>query len=378
MGPLNGIRVVEMAGIGPGPFCAMLLSDLGAEVIRVDRVAGGGGLPGPLGEISGRGRRSIAVDVKRSEGVTVVLDLAAGADIFIEGFRPGVAERLGIGPDECRQRNPALVYGRITGWGQEGPLSSRAGHDINYVGLTGALHAIGRSGENPVPPLNLVADYGGGAMFLAVGVLAALVERGVSGRGQVVDAAMVDGAALLASPIYQLLAAGFWSDQRGSNLLDGAAPFYDTYQARDGGYLAVGPIEPHFYAQFIVGLGLDLAELPAQLDTATWPVVKEACAERFLTRDRDEWVDHFATSDACVTPVLSLGEAPHHPHNEARGVFVDVAGVLQPGPAPRFDRTPNDPPGPPVLPGADTDEVLGDLGRTPREIVALRAAGIVA
>lgn len=378
MGPLEGIRVLEMAGIGPGPFCGMLLSDLGAEVIRIDRVSPGGGLPAPLGELSGRGRRSIAIDLKQPRGVAIVLDLVATADVFLEGFRPGVAERLGLGPDVCGDRNPLLVYGRMTGWGQDGPLAARAGHDINYVGLTGALHAIGRAGERPVPPLNLVADYGGGAMFLAVGVLAALVERVRSGRGQVVDAAMVDGAALLTSPIYQLFAAGIWADQRGSNILDGAAPFYDTFEAADGRYLAVGPIEPQFYRQMVEGLDLDPGALPAQLDSTTWDEVKAEFAARFLTRSRDEWEAKFAESDACVTPVMSLEEAPLHPHNVARGVFVEIDGVLQPGPAPRFSRTANDTPGPPVPPGKDTDRVLSDLGLGVSDIADLRAAGVVA
>ena len=378
MGPLEGIRVFEMAGIGPGPFCGMLLSDLGAEVTRVDRVSSSGGLPAPLAAISGRGRRSIAVDLKQAGGVAIVLDLVANSDVFIEGFRPGVAERLGLGPDVCRDRNPGLVYGRMTGWGQDGPLAAQAGHDINYVGLTGALHAIGRPGERPVPPLNLVADYGGGALFLAVGVLAALVERGRSGCGQVVDAAMVDGAALLASPLYQLLASGIWSDQRGANILDGAAPFYDTYETADGRYLAVGPIEPQFYRELTVGLGLDLDELPAQLDGSTWAEVKEAFAARFRTRTRDEWEETFAESDACVTPVLSLTEAPHHPHNVARGVFVEIDGVVQPGPAPRFSRTASPVPRPPVTPGTDTDAVLAELGLAESDIADLRAAGVVA
>ena len=378
MGPLEGIRVLEMAGIGPGPFCGMLLSDLGAEVIRIDRVSPGGGLPAPLGELSGRGRRSISVDLKQPRGVAIVLDLVATADVFLEGFRPGVAERLGLGPEVCRVRNPQLVYGRMTGWGQNGPLAARAGHDINYVGLTGALHAIGRAGERPVPPLNLVADYGGGAMFLAVGVLAALVERGRSGRGQVVDAAMVDGAALLTSPIYQLFAAGIWADERGSNILDGAAPFYDTFEAADGRYLAVGPIEPQFYVQMVEGLDLDPGALPAQLDSTTWGEVKAEFAARFLTRSRDEWEAKFADSDACVTPVLSLEEAPLHPHNVAREVFVEIDGVVQPGPAPRFSRTANEIPSPPVPLGKDTDRVLSDLGLGVSDIADLRAAGVVA
>jgi alpha-methylacyl-CoA racemase len=356
----------------------MLLSDLGAEVTRVDRVAARGGLPEPLAALSGRGRRSIAIDLKQPRGVAIVLDLVAAADVFIEGFRPGVADRLGLSPEALWERNAGLVYGHMTGWGQDGPLAARAGHDINYVGLTGALHAIGRGGERPVPPLNLVADYGGGALFLAVGVLAALVERGRSGRGQIVDAAMVDGAALLTSPMYQLLAAGLWSDQRGSNILDGAAPFYDTYETADGRYLAVGPIEPQFYLELVGGLGLDPAGLPAQLDASTWGEVKEVFAGRFRTRTRDEWEAAFAGTDACVTPVLSLTEAPHHPHNVARGVFVEIDGVVQPGPAPRFSRTSNEKPRAPVPPGTDTDQVLSELGLTGSAIADLRVAGVVA
>jgi alpha-methylacyl-CoA racemase len=356
----------------------MLLSDLGAEVIRIDRVAPAGGLPAPLGALSGRGRRSIAIDLKQSRGVAIVLDLVADADVLLEGFRPGVAERLGLGPKVCRARNPGLVYGRITGWGQDGPLAGRAGHDINYVGLTGALHAIGRPDGGPVPPLNLVADYGGGAMFLAVGVLAALVERSRSGHGQVVDAAMVDGAALLASPIYQLFAAGVWADRRGVNMLDGGAPFYDTYETADGRYLAVGPIEPQFYLQLVQGLGLDAAALPAQLDPATWDEVKVVFRARFLTKTRDEWVERFAESDACVTPVLSLAEAPHHPHNVAREVFVEIDGVVQPAPAPRFSRTPSRIPRPPVPPGNDTNQILVELGLTEADIADLYGAEVVA
>jgi len=378
MGPLNGIRVIELAGIGPGPFAAMMLGDLGADVIRVDRARPGGGLPAGLGAIAGRNRRSIAVDLKRPEGVDIVLQLIDTADVLVEGFRPGVAERLGIGPSTCHARNPALVYGRMTGWGQDGPLSDRAGHDITYIALAGALHSIGRPGERPVPPLNLVGDYGGGAMFLVAGILAALVERATSGTGDVVDAAMIDGAASLMLPIYQLFSMGVWNDEAGSNLLDGAAPFYDTYRTSDAKAVAVGPLEPQFYAEFVAGLGVDPADLPPQLDAATWPEVKAKFADIFLQSTRDEWADKFAGTDACVAPVLSLGEAPYDPHNVARGTFVDVGGSLEPAPAPRFTRSATAAPRPPAAPGTHTAEVLAAIGMTAEETTRLLDAGVVA
>jgi len=341
-GPLAGIRVVEIAALGAAPYCAMLLSDLGAEVVRIDRPAPARHpLAGadPRFDLLCRGRRSVAVDLKHPRGVDTVLRLCARADALIEGFRPGVAERLGIGPEACRARNPRLVYGRMTGWGQEGPLAATAGHDIDYVALAGVLHTIGRRGEPPVPPLNLAGDFGGGALFLAVGVLAALLEAGRSGQGQVVDAAMVDGAASLMTLVHGLFAAGLWQAERGVNLLDGGAPFYDVYETADGGYLAVGALEPAFWDALVRRAGADPAALPAQWDTARWPELRRRLAEIFRGRTRDEWCRIFAGSDACVAPVLSVAEAPAHPHLAARRTFVTVDGIVQPAPAPRFSRT---------------------------------------
>jgi alpha-methylacyl-CoA racemase len=374
MGPLAGVRVVELTGIGPGPFCAMLLADLGAEVLRVDRPAASRpGWPAVLA----RGRRSVAVDLKHPDGAGVVLDLVASAAALVEGFRPGVAERLGIGPDACLARNPRLVYGRVTGWGQEGPWRLAAGHDIDYVALAGALHPVGPAGGPPVPPLNLVGDFGGGGMLLALGVVAALLETGRSGAGQVVDAAMVDGAALLTTQFHELLAAGLWREERGANLLDGGAPFYGVYQTADGRHLAVGALEPQFYAELLRRLGLDAGDLPDQLDRDGWPLLRERLAALFRTRTRDEWCELLAGTDACVAPVLGLGEAPAHPHNRARGTFVDVGGVVQPAPAPRFSRTPCDPPSPAARPGEHTDQALTDWGIPPDQVTRLRATGAI-
>jgi alpha-methylacyl-CoA racemase len=374
MGPLAGVRVVELAGIGPGPFCAMLLADLGAEVLRVERPAAARtGWPTVLA----RGRRSVAVDLKHPDGAGVVLDLVAAADALVEGFRPGVAERLGIGPDACLARNPRLVYGRVTGWGQEGPWRLAAGHDIDYIALAGALHPVGPAGGPPVPPLNLVGDFGGGGMLLALGVVAALLERGRSGAGQVVDAAMVDGAALLTTQFHELLAAGLWREQRGGNLLDGGAPFYAVYETADGRHLAVGALEPQFYAELLRRLGLDGGDLPDQLDRDGWPLLRERLAALFRTRTLEEWCDLLAGTDACVAPVLGLGEAPAHPHNRARGTFVDVGGVVQPAPAPRFSRTPCDPPTPAARPGEHTDQALTDWGVPLEKVARLRAAGAI-
>jgi alpha-methylacyl-CoA racemase len=374
MGPLAGVRVVELTGIGPGPFCAMLLADLGAEVLRVDRPAASRpGWPAVLA----RGRRSVAVDLKHPDGAGVVLDLVAAADALVEGFRPGVAERLGIGPDACLARNPRLVYGRVTGWGQEGPWRLAAGHDIDYVALAGALHPIGQAGGPPVPPLNLVGDFGGGGMLLALGVVAALLETGRSGAGQVVDAAMVDGAALLTTQFHELLAAGLWREERGANLLDGGAPFYGVYQTADGRHLAVGALEPQFYAELLRRLGLDAGDLPDQLDREGWPLLRERLAALFRTRTREEWCELLAGTDACVAPVLGFGEAPAHPHNRARGTFVDVGGVVQPAPAPRFSRTPCDPPSPAARPGEHTDQALTDWGIPPDQVTRLRATGAI-
>jgi alpha-methylacyl-CoA racemase len=374
MGPLAGIRVVELAGIGPGPFAAMLLADLGAEVLRVDRPA----TSRPAWPtVLARGRRSVVVDLKHPDGAGVVLDLVASAGALVEGFRPGVAERLGIGPDACLARNPRLVYGRVTGWGQEGPWRLAAGHDIDYVAVAGALHPIGQAGGPPVPPLNLVGDFGGGGMLLALGVVAALLEAGRSGRGQVVDAAMVDGAALLTTQFHELLAAGLWREERGANLLDGGAPFYGVYETADGRHLAVGALEPQFFAELLRRLGLDAGDLPDQLDRDGWPVLRERLAGLFRTRTRDQWGELLAGTDACVAPVLGLGEAPAHPHNRARGTFVEVGGVTQPAPAPRFSRTPPGPPSPPAPPGAHTDQALADWGVDPGELARLRAAGAI-
>lgn len=374
-GPLSGIRVVEVASIGPGPFAAMILADLGAEVIRVERRDGGGaGFPGdPL--LRGRSA-SIALDLKHPQGIEVLLRLAAGADVLVEGFRPGVAERLGFGPAACHAANDRLIYGRMTGWGQDGPLASAAGHDIDYLAVAGVLGALGDSDRPPPPPLNLVADFGGGGMLLVVGVLAALVERFRSGRGQVVDAAMVDGASLLAAMFHGMRAAGLWSDLRGDNLLDGAAPFYRSYATADGGHIAVGAIEPAFYADLLAGLGLADAGLPDQFDRAAWPELTRRFAEVFARRTRDEWVEVFAGRDACVAPVLTLGEAATHPQAEQRGAFVLVDGVVQPAPAPRFSRSvpAGPPPARPV--GGDARRVLADLGYDAAEVADLLAGPV--
>ena len=374
-GPLRGTRVIELAGIGPAPFGCMVLADLGAEVIRVDRIPhpGQAAAKDPLQ----RGRRSVAVNLKDPAGADVLLRLADGADVLVEGYRPGVAERLGFGPGVCMGRNPRLIYARMTGWGQDGPLAPRSGHDIDYIAVSGALDPIGRPGERPVPPLNLIGDFGGGGMLLAVGVLAALVERASSGRGQVVDAAMVDGSALLTAFIHGLRADGIWRNGRGGNLLDGGAPFYDTYQTADGGHVAVGALEPQFYAELLARLGLDGEDLPAQLDRSGWPVLRARFTEVFAKRTRDEWAEIFDGSDACVAPVLRMDEAPDHPHNVARGVFGQVDGVPQPMPAPRFSRTPSAAPQPPARPGAETDAVLGAAGLTAEQITALRERGAV-
>ncbi|MFI9154933.1 CaiB/BaiF CoA transferase family protein [Streptomyces sp. NPDC053367] len=358
-GPLAGVRVVELAGIGPGPFAAMLLADLGADVVRVDRPGGPGLGIDPAYDITNRNKRSVVVDLKSPEGPARVLDLVARADVLIEGYRPGVAERLGVGPRDCHARNPALVYGRMTGWGQEGPLAQRAGHDIGYIAVTGTLGMIGAPDRPPAVPANLVGDYAGGSLYLVVGVLAALHHARATGTGQVVDAAIVDGAAHLASMIHGMLAAGGWQDRRGSNLLDGGCPYYGTYETSDGHYMAVGALERRFYDAFLALLGLpELA--PAHADLTRWGELREAVAARFRTRTRDEWTAVFEGSDACVAPVLSLREAPHHPHLAARGTFTDHGGLTQPAPAPRFSATPTAVRGGPALPGADTAEVARD------------------
>jgi alpha-methylacyl-CoA racemase len=342
MGPLAGIRVLEFESIGPGPFCGMMLADMGADVLRVDRPGGTGGSVGRVRrfDVMARGRRSVTLDLKGEAGREAARRLAGRADALIEGLRPGVMERLGLGPDELLARNPRLVYGRMTGWGQDGPLAARAGHDIDYIALTGTLNAIGRAGERPVPPLNLVGDFGGGGMLLAFGLACALLEARTSGRGQVVDAAMVDGASLLAAPFHGMMAAGRWTETRGENLLDGGAPWYDTYATKDGGHLAVGAIEPQFYAELLERLGLAGEPLPAQHDRAGWPVLRARFAAVFAGRTRAEWVAAFDGSDACVAPVLSFSEARAHAHNVARATFVESGGIAQPAPAPRFSRTP--------------------------------------
>jgi alpha-methylacyl-CoA racemase len=359
-GPLHGVKVVELAGIGPGPFAAMLLADLGADVVRVDRVGRGSPLTGdPRHDLLNRGKRSVAVDLRTGPGRELVLALAGRADALVEGYRPGVAERLGVGPIEVLARNPRLVYARMTGWGQDGPLAAGAGHDITYLAITGALHAIGRAGGPPQVPLNLVGDFGGGSLYLVVGLLAALHEAARSGRGQVVDAAVTDGAAHLTTMFHGFAATGLWQDERGVNLLDTGAPFYDVYPASDGRYLAVGALEPQFYAEFVRLLDPG-DDLPEQYDRARWPQLRARIAAAFATRTRDEWAQVFEGTDACVAPVLSLGEAPAHPHLAARGTFERRGEVVQPAAAPRFSRTPTAPGGPPPAPGEHLREVLAD------------------
>ena len=362
-GPLHGLRVVELAGIGPAPFGAMLLADLGADVVRVDRIGPGSPISGdPRVDLLNRGKRSIAVDLKQPSGVATVLALAGRADALIEGWRPGVAERLGVGPSQALARNPRLVYGRMTGWGQEGPLARRAGHDVGYIALAGALHSIGRSGGPPQVPLNLVGDFGGGSLYLVVGLLAALREVARSGRGQVVDAAIVDGVAHLTTMFSGLLAGGGWRAERGANLLDTGAPFYDVYETADGEHMVVGALEPQFYAEFLRLLGLPADEGAARHDPGRWPELRRRIAAAFATRTRAQWWTVFADSDACVAPVLSLTEAPHDPHLSARGTFTERYDVRQPSPAPRFSATPAELGGPPPVPGQHTDEVLADWG----------------
>ncbi|MGQ0503543.1 MAG: CaiB/BaiF CoA transferase family protein [Panacagrimonas sp.] len=379
-GPLAGIRIVEMAGIGPTPMTAMLLADLGATVVRIDRLEPAADLgiqkPAHL-DLTNRGRQSIAVDLKKPEGIALVLDLVAKADGLIEGFRPGTMERLGLGPEVCLARNPKLVYGRMTGWGQTGPLASRAGHDINYIALTGALDLVGRADGPPTPPLNLVGDFGGGSMYLAVGMLSAMLEARTSGQGQVVDAAMVEGAASLMTFFYGLAAAGLHNQPRGHNLLDSGAPQYDTYRCADGRYLAVGAIELKFRAEFYKRVGIDPKTLPDATNKDNWPKLKQIIAERLLTRTRDEWTALLQDSDACCAPVLSLEEAPQHPHNRARGSFVEIGGVVQPGPAPRFSRTQPGLPTVPEAPGQSTDQALREWGLAAAEIERLHQASVI-
>jgi alpha-methylacyl-CoA racemase len=374
VGPLNGLRVIELEGLGPAPFCGMLLADLGADVVSIARRSS----PAPrTAQISERGKRSIALNLKSPEGVEAVLKLCETAGVLIEGFRPGVMERLGLGPEACLARNPKLVYGRMTGWGQTGPLAEAAGHDINYISLSGALHAIGRKGEPPVPPLNLVGDFGGGGMFLAFGLMCAVFEAQRSGAGQVVDVSMVEGSATLMHMMHSMRAQGFWKDERGVNLLDGAAHFYDTYETADGKYISVGAIEPQFYRLLIELTGVDAKEFAPQLDPASWPALKQRLADVIRGKTRDEWCAIMEGTDACVAPVLSMTEAPQHPHNRTRGSFVEIAGVSQAAPAPRFSRTAAEVPQPPRAAGSDTVEVLRDAGYSDSAIEALRAGGVL-
>ncbi len=380
MGPLHGIRIIEFAALGPAPMGAMILADLGAEVVRIERKT----VPGrpvaelfdPKIDILNRSRRVVSLDLKQPAAIEAALKLIEGADALIEGFRPGVMERLGLGPDVCLSRNPKLVYGRMTGWGQTGTLAHAAGHDINYLSLSGALHAIGEKGGKPVVPLNLVADCGGGAMLLALGILAGVLEAKNSGQGQVVDAAMTDGSALLMSMMYTLKAMGQWTQQRGSNLLDGGAHFYDTYACLDGKYLSIGPIEPQFYALFLEKAGITDPDFKAQWAREEWPALKEKLTAVLLTKTRDEWCALMEGTDACVAPVLDMEEAPRHPHNLARQTFIEVNGVTQPAPAPRFSRTPAGKPTPPT-PGASGEDVLADWGFPADAIATLLAAGAI-
>jgi alpha-methylacyl-CoA racemase len=367
---------VEIAGIGPGPYCAMVLADMGAEVLRIERPANVSGADARFDLLS-RGRRCIAIDLKQAAGVEAVLRLVERADGLTEGFRPGVMERLGLGPDVCLARNPRLVYGRMTGFGQSGPLAHAAGHDINYIALAGALGPIGRKGAAPTPPLNLVGDFGGGGLLLAFGMTCALLERARSGKGQVVDAAMVDGAAALMTVFHGAQQSGWWSEARGTNLLDTGSHFYDAYETADGEFVSIGAIEPQFYAELLKRIGLDADSLPAQLDRARWPEAKETLARLFKTKTRAEWCALLEGSDACFAPVLSMSEARRHPHNVARGAFVEVAGVAQPRPAPRFSRTDSEIQRPPARAGEHTDEALGDWGFSARELGELREKRVI-
>ncbi len=375
MGPLAGIRVIELAGIGPGPFCAMMLSDLGAEVVRLDRLSLKG--TGDRADVLARGRRSLALDLKSTAGVATALAMIDQADALIEGFRPGVMERLGLGPEVCLERNPRLVYGRMTGWGQSGPLAQAAGHDINYISIGGALGAMGYADRPPSPPLNLVGDFGGGAMYLLCGLLAALIERGDSGRGQVVDAAMTDGTASLLSPFYGLMAMGMWTARRQSNRLDGGAHFYGAYECADGKYVSVGSLEPRFYALLLEKAGIEDPRFEPQYARENWPALREELAAVFRTRTREQWRELLEGSDACFAPVLDLEEAPAHPHNQARGTFVDFEGVVQPAPAPRFSRTQGAIQSQAALVGEHGEQVLADWGFSSESIARLKAAAAI-
>ena len=373
MGPLNGFRIIELAGIGPGPFCGMMLSDMGAEVIRVDRIAKGVGAPK---DVLQRNRQSVAVDLKKPEGIEIVLKLVESADALFEGFRPGLTERLGLGPDECMARNEKLVYGRMTGWGQDGPLAQSAGHDINYIGLSGALHAIGEPGGKPVPPLNLIGDFGGGGMLLAYGLVCALLEAQKSGKGQVVDTAMVDGAASLMAMFFSMAGRGF-DDERGTNLLDGGSHFYNTYETKDGQHVCVGSIEPQFYQLLVEKAGVDANRFGPQMDRDRWSGFKDELEDVFKTKTRGEWCEIMEGTDVCFAPVLSVFEAPTHPHNVHRGTFIEVEGVVQPSPSPRFSRTTAEILHAARAPGEDSTEVLSSIGFAQDELDALREQGVI-
>ena len=376
MGPLKGLKIIEMAGIGPGPFCGMVLADLGAKIIRVDRASAIG--TGSKQDAANRGKKSIAVDLKSEEGVEVVLKLVETADAIFEGFRPGVMERLGLGPDVCSKRNERIVFGRMTGWGQEGPLANAAGHDINYISLTGALAAIGRPGSPPVPPLNLIGDFGGGGMLLALGLVAALLESKESKKGQVVDAAMTDGSALLMTMIYTMQSSGVWKTSMGSNLLDGGSHFYDTYECKDGKFISLGSIEPQFYALLCQIAELDESIFGNQMSRDSWPEKKEAIKKIILDKTRDEWCELMEGTDVCFAPVLDMSEAPKHPHNIERKTFIDLEGVTQPAPAPRFSRTEPEVVSSPSVVGEHTDEVLTSIGLSDEDINTLKTSGAVA
>ena len=376
MGPLKGLKIIEMAGIGPGPFCGMVLADLGAELIRVDRASAIG--TGSKKEPSNRGKKSIAIDLKSKEGVEIVLKLVETADAIFEGFRPGVMERLGLGPNVCLERNERIVFGRMTGWGQEGPLAKAAGHDINYISLSGALAAIGRPGSPPVPPLNLIGDFGGGGMLLALGLVAGLLESKESKKGQVVDAAMTDGSALLMTMIYSMQSSGLWKNSLGSNLLDGGSHFYDTYECKDGKFISIGSIEPQFYELLCKIAELDDSVFSNQMDRQFWPEQKKVIKEIFLNKTREEWCALMEGTDVCFAPVLNMAEAPLHPHSIERKTFIELEGVTQPAPAPRFSRTNPEIVSSPSLVGEHTDEVLKAIGLNEEDINSLKTSGAVA
>lgn len=377
-GPLSGFKIIEMAGIGPGPFCGMMLSDLGAEILRIDRADKVRADAQASKDLLGRGRKSVAVDLKTPEGVELVLRLLQNADGLIEGYRPGVMERLGLGPEACIARSPRLVYGRMTGWGQDGPMAQAAGHDINYIALAGALEPIGRRGEAPVPPLNLVGDFGGGGMLLAYGMVCGMLETSRSGKGQVVDAAMVDGAASLMSIINGMRQIGFWQEERGTNLLDTGAFYYDVYECKDGKYISIGALEPQFYSIMLERMELTADDFPNQHDRSQWPAAKVKIAAIWKTKTRTEWCEIFEGSDACFAPVLSMSEAPEHPHMQARKTFVERDGMIQAAPSPRFSRTPGEIQGPPANPGEHTHEALQSWGLSDQEISALEGAKAIA